>query len=184
MLRICIDPGKWDAGLAVGWGPTLLHASTVSIPEKDRRRWVSGFRPPWWPLVPMTVTEVKLALVHHPYVPTKQTRVKLVMERPQDYPGKRARSEDLATLRNYNHRVRDCIEDLVHQNEGVLVTQAYRASQWKGNVKKPIHHRRLAAVLREAERALVRGDHNAWDAVGLFLFDCERTGRGGVLPDV
>jgi hypothetical protein len=46
--------------------------------------------------------------------------------------------------------------------------------QWKGQVPKDIHNRRVLAKLTPAERALVPNDHNAIDATGLLLWALER----------
>jgi hypothetical protein len=60
--------------------------------------------------------------------------------------------------------------------------EKYRPGEWKGNVPKAAHHRRLAASLRPEELEVMPPlkEHDAWDAAGICLFATARTKRGGV----
>ncbi len=49
-------------------------------------------------------------------------------------------------------------------------------SEWKGQVDKRIHNRRVLDKLTPAERVLVGTNHNVIDAVGLLLYAWERFG--------
>jgi hypothetical protein len=46
----------------------------------------------------------------------------------------------------------------------------YTPTQWKGQVPKPVHNRRVLAALTTVERVCVLDDHNVIDAVGLYLY--------------
>lgn len=57
----------------------------------------------------------------------------------------------------------------------------YRPREWKGTVKKEIHHPRILAQLTDEERAVIAEDrktliHNVHDAIGLGLFQLESDG--------
>ena len=60
--------------------------------------------------------------------------------------------------------------------------EKYRPGEWKGNVPKGPHHKRIARALTDEELALMPGaeEHDAWDAAGIGLFAVARTKRGGV----
>lgn len=61
--------------------------------------------------------------------------------------------------------------------------KTYNPTQWKGSVKKTVHHRRVARVLSESELAIwVTLNHDARDAVAIGLFHLGRIERGGLLP--
>lgn len=60
--------------------------------------------------------------------------------------------------------------------------ETYLPGQWKGNVPKAVHRRRLMDALSpgERERMPPEDEHDAWDAAGIWLFATGRTQRGGV----
>lgn len=99
-----------------------------------------------------------------------------VIEKPRIYPGGRTKNPN------------DLIEVAVSAGEwagrlsGVSITFV-TPSEWKGQVPKPIHHRRIRAQLTEAEGEVLNagiGDyppskaHNIVDAVGLGLWTVGR----------
>jgi hypothetical protein len=49
-------------------------------------------------------------------------------------------------------------------------------AEWKGQVDKRIHNRRVLDRLTPSERAIVGTNHNVIDAVGLLLYAWERWG--------
>ena len=69
-----------------------------------------------------------------------------------------------------------------YRNYGVKTHKHYYPSQWKGNVPKPVHERRIKAALLEEELRVVdrKGTHDMWDAIGIGLFATGRTGRAAV----
>ena len=89
-----------------------------------------------------------------------------VHERPVRYRGKRAAGTD--------------IDDLIAVlDEMPEPARQWSPHEWKGNVPKDVHHERLRGALSENEARHVVGDHNAWDAVGLWLYAVGRVKRGG-----
>ncbi len=64
-----------------------------------------------------------------------------------------------------------------------------RPHRWKGNVPKPVHHRRIAAALTKAELAVLSPglldpdapgyQHDTADGIALGAWGLGRTGRGG-----
>ena len=101
-----------------------------------------------------------------------------VMERPVDYVGFGVAHKDLARLRATLSGLEDFA--LVRGDTVEYVTP----HQWKGNVPKPVHHRRALAVLGPGD-LVVAGpdkagyDHNVVDALVLGLTRAGRVGRGG-----
>lgn len=88
-----------------------------------------------------------------------------VTEHPQNYPGQTAKMKAVAMMR----------EVLDHLHPAVA---RYHPGEWKGNIPKDVHHRRLKAM-DLFPLSLVEDDNNAWDAVGLGLFHLGIVGRGG-----
>lgn len=91
--------------------------------------------------------------------------------------------------RNTNVRMSDII-DLTWAGSRVcanLPTETVKPSEWKGQVPKAVHHKRMEAaltpeeriVLQNALRDIPRGvQHNLKDAVALGLWKLGRLGRG------
>jgi len=109
--------------------------------------------------------------------------VELMEFRPEDV---RSNPEDLiqvATVGAY------CAGMLSRGDGAVLFT---RPSEWKGNVPKDIHARRMIAALSVPEVTCMERDlttvpkslrHNVTDAIALGLYFAGRIRRGGVLPN-
>ena len=101
-----------------------------------------------------------------------------VMERPMDYVGFGVAHKDLARLRR---TLADL--DAFARARGDTV-EYVTPHQWKGNVPKPVHHRRALSTLGPGD-LVVAGpdkagyDHNACDALVLGLTRAGRVGRGG-----
>lgn len=100
----------------------------------------------------------------------------LVVEDQQDYPGRGGRTADLDRLRAVVRRL--------------AIVPPYRELRprpgaWKAGVPKDVHHRRVLAALRPAERRTISeagrlDDGDVLDAVALGLWAVGRLGRGGV----
>lgn len=97
-----------------------------------------------------------------------------VCEWPMKYADKRKYHEAIEDL----HAVGDAMGMLIRGWD-----ERYRPGEWKGNVPKRAHHKRLSRALRDEERAVApnANEHDAWDAIGIGLFALARTKRGGVL---
>lgn len=102
-----------------------------------------------------------------------------MIETPQNYDTFGAAHKDLDRLR----ATVASIEAHAKRSRGkVSFTKPF---SWKGNLPKPIHHRRIYAVLTDEERAMLAPvesagyDHNVYDAVALGLWAAGRVGRGG-----
>lgn len=83
-------------------------------------------------------------------------------------------------------RLRATVQSIEHHAKGIKGKVTFtKPFSWKGNVPKQIHHRRVHALLTEAEQALLspvgskQYDHNVYDAVALGLWAVGRVGRGG-----
>jgi hypothetical protein len=102
-----------------------------------------------------------------------------VFERPRKYTRFAAAHKDLDRLLKMNATFQRRV-----RKAGGIITEVY-PQDWKGNVPKEIHHRRIQSVLSAEEAALVAGpgdseyDHNLYDAVALGLWHLGRTLRGG-----
>lgn len=137
------------------------------------------------------------------YVTTKQTHVaeganemvnqmlervdnfdlRIVIERPQIYAGSKAKGNpndllDLSFVAGTFNAVMD------------RASAAYLPAQWKGQVPKEIHHKRLSEYF-EAHGTVdemgvwtninkLKKDHDLRDAVGLGLFHLDIVGKGGI----
>ena len=95
-----------------------------------------------------------------------------VAEWPMKYKDKRLYHEAIEDLQ----AVGDALERLI-----LGWDEKYRPGEWKGNVPKPAHHRRIRKALTENELAIMPEltEHDAWDAAGIGLFATVRTKRGG-----
>lgn len=95
-----------------------------------------------------------------------------VVEWPQKYEHLRARHENLEELHAVGYALK----------RRVPVVAEYRPAEWKGNVPKAAHHKRLQRELAPMDATLPPpGDdtHDMWDAVGIGLYATGRTRRGG-----
>lgn len=156
---VAVDLGKTKVGVAVFYGDTLKlaftsHSMYGSTPEDVAFLVMASLRDDLedWATVPAPP--------------------EFVCEWPMKYPNKRITHKDLESL----YLVGNAIGQL---NNGW--TKKYTPGQWKGNVPKPAHHRRLSQILTDTEHKAMRDTgHDAWDAVGIGLFYLGRTKRGGV----
>lgn len=92
-----------------------------------------------------------------------------VCEWPMKYDSDRVKHKDIAILQEVGHAFGDWDEK-------------YLPGQWKGNVPKKPHHKRILRVLSDEELGnMADGNHDTIDAIGIGLFALGRTKRGGVL---
>jgi hypothetical protein len=107
----------------------------------------------------------------------------LTIEHPRVYPGmgRLGSAKDVEKLGDLAKRLKATFKPT-----GIDV-DLVRPSAWKGQVPKPVHHKRVRAELDERELALLEGptvgfgdaEGDVWDAVGIELFKLGRLGRGG-----
>ena len=99
-----------------------------------------------------------------------------VCEWPQKYRSRRHTHENLEDLYAVGSAIRN---GLPHSQWD----ERWKPHEWKGNVPKAPHRKRLEAELTRVERKTILYrplGHDAWDAVGILLFATGRTKRGGV----
>lgn len=99
--------------------------------------------------------------------------VRWVCEWPMKYKDKRLYHEAIESLHAVGHETDRLINGW---------DEKYRPGQWKGNVPKRPHHRRIRQALRPEEIAVMPpvAEHDAWDAAGIALYAAARTRRGAV----
>ena len=92
-----------------------------------------------------------------------------VCEWPMKYDHARVKHKDIGTLQEVGYAFGPWDEK-------------YLPGQWKGNVPKKPHHKRILRVLDDEELGnMADSNHDTLDAVGIGLFALGRTKRGGVL---
>lgn len=164
-----VDPGVWRCGLAVFRAGRLIFAGEPNTRETPCHSMAE--------LVARTaMRETRTSMVGYPFVPWVW-----VAEIPQDYEAKSAREGTLDELRQVITEI-----EIWRPDAGIgKKTHTVRPHGWKGNVPKPVHHRRIVAALDARERDIIEAlprTRDALDAVGLGLFVLRRVGRGGVKP--
>jgi hypothetical protein len=106
------------------------------------------------------------------FLPTIPCNV--VVEWPQDYPGRAGTAGDL-------ERIRDLYRSLAHTFKDHRFFGYYPAT-WKGNVPKLITARRLSLQLYPGENPpWPLSENDTWDAIGLGLWFMGITKRGCIL---
>jgi len=148
------DPGVTKVGIACWRDGVLVAAETLTSPSMDA---TPGLVAAW------------VQGFGHP-----EARA-IVTERMHKRPGQTLFNEDLDRV----EAVRLQIPRLLGRRNW---TKTYNPTQWKGNLPKAVHHRRLLKALTEAEAPLWPAGHDARDAVGIGLFHLGRVKRGGILP--
>jgi Holliday junction resolvasome RuvABC endonuclease subunit len=159
-LLIAIDPGKRVCGVSV-WGceshqTQLLHACSIR-PGGNLLN------------LPSQVEDLWIEHVDG----FDQAAPQFVFEVPKYYAKKRA------TFRGV-----DALFDVLDafQKYGILVKDYVYPNQWKGNIPKNVHRRRIEKALSKSEHKCVdpAGTHDMWDAIGIGLYATGRTGRAGI----
>ena len=106
----------------------------------------------------------------------KTMRFLWILETPQEYTKFQVAHKDLTRLRETLRKISNFASP--HK----VIT--YKPFEWKGNVPKEVHHKRILRALTSKETTLLPhmdGDyeHDLYDAVGIGLFYLQRTSRGG-----
>lgn len=185
-LLVAFDLGKWKVGSAVSLvdpaaGMTrLIGAETHVLPKKDNKEWDAK------DMAAVVAEAIPLAS-------TMMIPIIFVCEWPMKYKDKRSKHKDIETL----HKVGYALETALDMR----FAERYLPGQWKGNVPKPAHRRRIVRELTPSERTLLYAHlaaevfdkdatkarawadsaaaHDMWDAIGINLFATGRTRRGG-----
>lgn len=167
---------RWRTPRQAGWRPGPMTSPLVAIDPGKHRCGVALFA--------ASGTLVAAANVPDPVAWAIEPRLcalaplprGYVLEVPQTYAYKRITRRGVESL---EQRIAE-LEDRL----GPAILATHRPGEWKGNVPKKAHHRRVEALLSPAEVAIFRaGDHNARDAVALGIFSLGRSGRGGAAPN-
>lgn len=159
-LLIAIDPGKRVCGVSI-WGCSprgseLLHACSIR------------------PRGPLSNLPREVDLLWGEFAEGfSDAPPQFIFEVPRYYMKKRA------TFRGV-----DALFDVLDafKKAGIPVKNYVYPSQWKGNLPKDIHQRRIKKSLSRKELLAVdaKGTHDMWDAIGIGLFAVRRTSRAGV----
>lgn len=160
---VAVDLGKSKVGLAVWYvpmaaPPRLVRAGTLlelGGPDAVAQR--------------VRHAAVDWAWAHAYQNGRPDAKTSWVCEWPKKYPDKRAYHESIDAL----HAVGKALGRLVGK-----WSEKYLPGQWKGNVPKPAHHRRLRKL--NLENTPPESEHDAWDAIGIGAFALGLTRRGGV----
>ena len=141
-LLVALDPGTRHAGVAIFRAGALVEATDL---RTNRASVLEMLDELWTYLAPVVPSEAVL-----------------VSEWPRSYRTRRRAHEDLEGLRA-----------VVRGAEAAPWATTHRVapSRWKGQVPKPIHHRRIAAALDTRASAIWVGlGPDGRDAVGLGLW--------------
>ena len=179
MTLIAIDPGIRGCGVAVFRMARLMTCAYVKnafraplpLRVEDAARCAAMAREvfEWFPP----------GLIDTRPSPGVLENQQLVVEFPQVYQGGAQKGDpnDLLLLAGV-------VSALAALCSGIALCTCYRPKEWKGQVPKHIHQRRIEKRLTEVESERVTCDlatvpaslrHNAWDAIGLGLFALDRT---------
>tara|TARA_R110000822_G_scaffold1950_11_gene9332 strand:- start:754 stop:1257 length:504 start_codon:yes stop_codon:yes gene_type:complete len=165
-MHIGIDPGKWKMGIAAVDGDVAI-AAVVRVP-----------RGTWTETAAVNAVLDGLQALRKRGVSLHHAHIHI--EKPMHYGGaKAALQRDVVALEELSLRLRAELHPLGYK------VSLYTPHGWKGNVPKPVHHRRVRRALSPAGRRTIEavdyGDAQAdvWDALGLALFGAGQLGRGG-----
>jgi hypothetical protein len=169
MILVSLDPGTKHCGVAVFQNTELYTAALVKTQGGSAARLdvVDSMGKAVQGYVNWHLQQLQLR-------PTNKERVLFVSEFPQFYQDKGSKidADDLMMLASVVGSVRNGLD-------AVTETYAYLPREWKGQVPKKIHNRRVEAALRvvESERVawpLKSMKHNVLDAIGIGLFQLAR----------
>lgn len=161
---VAIDPGVKKCAIAVFDDDQLTDAFYVTTSHHD-------------------VAEGACEMVDQMLARINDFDVRVVIERPQIYAGSKAKGNpndllDLSFVAGTFNAVMD------------RACAAYLPAEWKGQVPKDIHHKRLSEYFAEngsieemyAWKSInkLKKDHDLRDAVGLGLFHLGLVGKGGI----
>jgi len=161
---IAVDPGVKKCAIAVFDDSHLTDAFYVTTTHHD--------------IAAGAAEMVEQMLAH-----ADDFQVRVVIERPQIYAGSKAKGNpndllDLSFVAGTFNAVMD------------RASAAYLPAEWKGQVPKLIHHKRLGEFFEEnadvyetkvwQRISKLKKDHDLRDAVGLGLFHLTLVGKGGI----
>lgn len=184
-LLIAFDLGKWKVGVAVFLCPgeggpesgRLVGAEVIHIEGEWSAEKMSD----------AVHDSLSKLLEFTGFMPTS-----MVCEWPKKYATARKFHKDLDTLYDVGHAI-------VRRFDSSWA-DTYTPSEWKGNVPKKAHKRRLVRELTLQEKASLQNhvaaskkltkeeaqeyldkeeSHDLWDAIGIGLFATARTRKGG-----
>lgn len=171
-VAVFLCPGTQDDASARLVGAEVIHVEGEWSPEKVSEA---------------TYESLHKLLSFAGFMPTS-----LVCEWPKKYSKARKFHKDLDTLYEVGHAI-------VRRFE-TSWAETYTPSEWKGNVPKKAHKRRLVRELTLQEKANLQSvvaaankitkeeaqeyldkeeSHDLWDAIGIGLFATARTRKGG-----
>ena len=159
-LLIAIDPGKNVCGVSV-WGCRkegiqLLHASSLRSYGDIKT-------------LPAQVEDLWFEYLDG----FEDIPPQFIFEVPRYYAKKRSTFRGVDAL----YEVLDAF-----QKHGIIIREYVYPNQWKGNLPKDVHKRRIQKALTWQELNVVdfNGTHDMWDAIGIGLYATGRTGRAGI----
>lgn len=157
---VAVDLGKRKAGVAVGWvnevgGTSMTSCTTVHEPTGDPR------------LMARNIAE-HVSWVTYRWNENGVHPLIWVCEWPLKYKWDPAKHENIESLQ--------AVGRLLNWDE------KYEPAEWKGQVKKDAHHKRIKKRLTALEYEFMPplAEHDAWDAAGIWCFAVGRSKRGGV----
>ena len=174
MITVAIDPGLRDQGVAVFRDQTLIAATLIRVPGKERG-------PAQW---------CEVAYRTHEWVSTQvsmlgQHKGQVVSEHPQSYIASQQKGDqnDLCELAGVVGAT--CLA--LSRGTSWSVT-GYLPQEWKGQVPKDVHNARVLKRLSPEEFKIVETCgvpesllHNVIDSVGIALFHLGRLERRRVV---
>lgn len=168
MRVLAIDPGLRGCGVAVYLDGTLEHAWYTENPE----RVLDG--PAAWEIMSCAVFLAVDRIVVPLGTPTPEFDVG-VFEVPQVYRLSRQKGDpnDLISLAG--------VVGSVSASMPCFKRIGVHPAQWKGQVPKAIHHKRIVSSLSANEKKSIQLpskslQHNVWDAIGLAQWWVQRAG--------
>lgn len=170
---VSIDPGLRGCGVAVFRDTELVWASYIRSPNaKDRG-------PKAWLDMAIQVEAELRSLFEDLFIEGGTLDAALVVEVPQVYRGAQQKGDpdDLLQLVG--------VEGWVAGLLRAVRVVGYRPREWKGQVPKDVHVRRIEAILLPEEKARMQKcpaslRHNMLDGVGIGLFHVRRLSGQGV----
>jgi hypothetical protein len=158
MIRVCVDTGLRECGVSIFRDRELIRAGLVRNPE------TTGRGPKVWLAMAREVNE---------WLRDLPSADELVLEVMQSYDLRHQKGDqnDLLELAGVGGAI-----------VGILSPErvtGYRPAEWKGQVPKVVHHKRIQRELTEQEVKRIEKcpeslKHNVIDAIGIGLFHCKR----------
>lgn len=154
---LAVDPGLRGVGLAVFESRVLTYANYIENPVAE-----GGGPKAWFALGDAVFADLK----------TRRLRIDVyVTEYPQVYRQSRGDPNDLIEITG--------VAAACGASLPIQACYGYLPRQWKGQLKKEVHHPLILAKLTETERAAILETrktyiHNVIDAVGIGLHALKR----------